>query len=292
MIYSMTGFGKSVCEIADRKVSVEVRSLNSKSLDLSVKVPTLYKEKEIEIRNVIKNKLQRGKIELTVKFDGVGEDAPMRINKDLFGLYYRQLRDLGQTVGYDMNSADLPSIILRFPDVLQNAEECFDVDEWAVVSKAIDEAVDMCNDFRRQEGISMQLDTVKRIGIIQSFVEQIGVYEPNRIERIRLRIGRNMSDFFKDISVDENRFEQELLYYIEKLDITEEKVRLENHCMYFIDELSSAEPIGKKLGFIIQEMGREINTIGSKANDVDIQRIVVQMKDELEKIKEQMMNVL
>jgi len=291
MIKSMTGFGKSVCELTDKTINIEIRTLNSKQLDVIFKIPTIYKEKENEIRSLLSNKLERGKIDLSMTVESSGGTSKFNINKELAKQYFDELSLLSEEMG-DVKSIDYLSIVMRMPEVLSQAKEELKEDEWESIKGAIIEAVADLDKFRIEEGKNLQEDFLQRNSLIIDLLSQIEAFESVRIETIRTRIKKELQQLVDDQSFDMNRFEQELIYYIEKLDITEEKVRLKKHCEFFIDTVNESQSSGKKLGFISQEMGREINTIGSKANDVSIQKIVVQMKDELEKIKEQLSNVL
>jgi len=287
----MTGFGKSVCELTDKTINIEIRTLNSKQLDVIFKIPTIYKEKENEIRSLLSNKLERGKIDLSMTVESSGGTSKFNINKELAKQYFDELSLLSEEMG-DVKSIDYLSIVMRMPEVLSQAKEELKEDEWESIKGAIIEAVADLDKFRIEEGKNLQEDFLQRNSLIIDLLSQIEAFESVRIETIRTRIKKELQQLVDDQSFDMNRFEQELIYYIEKLDITEEKVRLKKHCEFFIDTVNESQSSGKKLGFISQEMGREINTIGSKANDVSIQKIVVQMKDELEKIKEQLSNVL
>lgn len=287
----MTGFGKAKCELPDKTINIELKSLNSKQLDVFSKIPAIYKVKDLEMRAVIANKLERGKVEIVMSIDA-GEDASkFSLNKKLARKYYDELRFLSKELDHD-NNTDYLSILIRMPDVLSQEREELNENEWEMIKLSFNEAIVDLDNFRIQEGKSLEVDFIKRNSLIIELLKQIDPFESVRIDDLRFRIKKDLKQIVEDNKVDKNRFEQELLYYIEKLDITEEKVRLGQHCEYFIETLNEKQSSGKKLGFISQEMGREINTIGSKANDVNIQRIVVQMKDELEKIKEQLSNVL
>jgi len=287
----MTGFGKAKCELPDKTINIELKSLNSKQLDVFSKIPAIYKVKDLEMRAVIANKLERGKVEIVMSIDA-GEDASkFSLNKKLARKYYDELRLLSKELDHDHNT-DYLSILIRMPDVLSPGKEELNENEWGMIKLSFNEAISDLDNFRVQEGKSLEADFLKRTSLILQLLSQIVPYEEARIDSIKSRIIKDMMQFMDDTHLDKNRFEQEILYYIEKLDITEEKIRLKKHCDYFVETLNEKQSSGKKLGFISQEMGREINTIGSKANDVNIQRIVVQMKDELEKIKEQLSNVL
>lgn len=291
MILSMTGYGKSSCELADKVLSIEIKSLNSKQVDIYTRLPNLYKEKDLEIRNLISQKLVRGKIECTIAIDNAENIQPSVINASVVRSYYKQLLKLSEELMIEANE-DLLSIVMRMPDTLKPEKEELKEEEWAILSAGIGQALQKLNDFRAEEGKALEADFIKRIDIIADLLSQISPFEKQRIEDIRQRIQKNLNEYTEVEKMDENRLEQELIYYLEKLDITEEKVRLRNHLNFFTDVMNNEENNGKKLVFIAQEIGREINTIGSKANQSDIQKLVVMMKDELEKVKEQLMNVL
>jgi uncharacterized protein (TIGR00255 family) len=288
----MTGFGKATLELENKKVSIEIKSLNSKQLDINTRIPNLYKEKDLVLRNEIKNQLERGKVELSVFIESVGTDKETKINKPIVEAYYQQLSELSSELGIPMDKEPILQTIVKLPDALKTEHQELDEEEWNQIFAGFKSAVADLNSFRKQEGEALQVDIFERIANIEKLLKEVPQYEANRIETVKTRINDNLKDFVEKQNVDKNRFEQEIIYYLEKLDITEEKVRLENHCKYFIETAKNGKSIGKKLGFIAQEIGREINTLGSKANDSDIQKIVIQMKDELEKIKEQLLNVL
>lgn len=287
----MTGFGKSVTEIPGKKVTVEVRSLNSKALDLNLRLPYIYKEKELGLRSDISKQIERGKIDLTVFTESNQETMPVAINKTLAKTYYRELRALSEEL--NENSTNLLALVVKMPEVMKAEREVVELDEaeWELVKMAVDKAIDAFQKFRSDEGEILSNEFQTRIAIIYALLEDVVKMDSSRVENVRTRIKNNIAEFVEKEKIDQNRFEQELIYYIEKLDITEEKLRLKTHLDYFMNTMQ--EPAcGRKLGFISQEIGREINTIGSKANDAGVQKLVVQMKDELEKIKEQLLNVL
>ncbi len=285
MIQSMTGFGKTVLQLPNKKISIEIKSLNSKSLDLNTRMPSLYREKELHIRKRIANELIRGKIDFSLYMELTGEETATRINQTVVKAYIKQLNDV--VTGHD---AELLSIAMRLPDVVTTAREDIDEDEWQTIEAGIEDAIQHILEYRSDEGQTLYQEFETRIKNIADLLEQVIVMDPDRISGVRERLDKAVSELKE--KVDENRFEQELVYYIEKYDITEEKLRLENHLDYFLKALVSDDSNGKKLGFIAQEIGREINTIGSKSNHAPMQKLVVQMKDELEKIKEQLLNVL
>ena len=291
----MTGYGKTVVELPSKKYSIEIKSLNSRALDLSVKLPPPFRDKELETRTLLSQKLQRGKIDLFITTDDTSEAPGFSINKTLVKKYYQEFNDLLKELGEEKQGSLLP-VILKMPDVLQGEKQETNEADWYPVSEGIQKAILLVQEFRLNEGAILERDMLNRVGLILGFLDEIAPFEATRLKDIRDRIKAGFQNLSKSENIqviaDDNRFEQELIFYIERLDITEEKVRLQKHCDYFIDTLHDPESQGKKLGFIVQEMGREINTIGSKANEVEIQKIVVQMKDELEKIKEQLGNIL
>jgi uncharacterized protein (TIGR00255 family) len=291
MIKSMTGFGKSVTESPGKKITVEIRSLNSKSLDLNLRIPYLYKEKELELRSELSKQIERGKLDVTVFTESTQETLPVVINKNLAKKYYQEIKILANEL--DADTTNFLSLVLKMPDVLKPEKEIAELDknEWIVVKDTINKAIEAFQEFREDEGKVLQKEFETRIETIEDLLKEVVSKDSKRIKNIRSRIEKNLDELFEKEKIDKNRLEQELIYYIEKLDITEEKLRLKTHLDYFLKTMK--EPSGgRKLGFIAQEIGREINTIGSKANDANIQQFVVQMKDELEKIKEQLLNVL
>lgn len=292
MIKSMTGFGKAAAEYGDKKIVVEVKSLNSKQLDINLRIPNLYKEKEMEIRSLIKNFLERGKVDVGIYFESVETDKAVAVNRPVVEQYFRQMLDVASALGVETNNNELLQTIMRFPDTLKQQMEELDDAEWTMLQGVIEKALAAADNFRIQEGEVLIADILHRVGSIESFAAEVPRYEKRRIETIRQRLQEKMKEWDEIRNVDQNRMEQEIIYYLEKLDITEEKVRLANHCRYFRETAEKEATPGRKLGFIAQEIGREINTMGSKANDHDIQKLVVRMKDELEKIKEQSLNIL
>ncbi len=287
----MTGFGRITEEDESRKINIELRCLNSKQLDFSFRSSGSLREKETEIRAMVSKILNRGKIELNIYYENLEDPYVPTINKKLVLKYYEQLTDLSGNDGSN-KLGDLLPVIMRFPDVLKSEKQELKEHEWKIISSLILKVLNETDTYRLEEGKSLENDIVKRIDLISGYLDQIPQFEEERTERIKLRIKDRLQELNLAKEIDENRFEQEMVFYIEKLDITEEKVRLKNHLEYFLKSNKSDEPVGKKLGFIAQEIGREINTIGSKANNSDMQKIVVRMKDELEKIKEQLLNVL
>ncbi len=285
MIYSMTGYGKSVLQLPTKKITIELKSLNSKNLDLNARMPSIYREKELAIRKILADKLERGKVDFSIYVEATAEDTSTQINTPVVKQYMAQLK---QVVNGD--EMDLLKMAVRFPDALNTVREEIDENEWKTIEGEINTAINDLNNHRLDEGKVLEQDFNNRIVSIENILEQIIAMDPERVEGVRERLLKGVQELKE--KYDENRFEQELVYYIEKFDITEEKVRLKNHLNYFTESINSKDSNGKKLGFISQEMGREINTIGSKSNYAPMQQLVVQMKDELEKIKEQLLNVL
>lgn len=291
MIKSMTGYGKTECELPNKKITIEIRSLNSKQLDINTRIPGIYKEKEIEIRKLTGEKLERGKIDISLYCEQHGSETNASINKPIVLSYYNQLCEIYEELDIKSSERAIQSI-LRLPDSVKVDHEELDEKEWSIILKKIAEAIEILDGFRIQEGKALQEDIVNHINKILELKEELAPYEPERIDRIKNRLTEAFKNASSSIQVDKNRFEQEMIFYLEKFDINEEKVRLLNHCNYFIETINEPVPSGKKLGFIAQEIGREINTLGSKANHSGIQKIVIIMKDELEKIKEQSLNIL
>ena len=294
MIKSMTGYGKAAIEITGRKLTIEIKTLNSKQLDLNLKIPGYFREKEWEVRTLLTQKLERGKIDFYIGTEVTGEMLSYSINHSLAKKYHEELKMLSLELNEEC-PADMLSLVVKMPDVMQTSRDEMNENDWEFISGAVSEAVAQVDEFRISEGRILEDDMLKRVHSIMQLLDSIQPYEINRIKELRERLLRDFSNYkgdFNGSAPDQNRFEQELIYYLEKLDITEEKVRLQKHCQYFLETLHESVSQGKKLGFVTQEMGREINTIGSKANDSEIQKIVVQMKDELEKIKEQLGNIL
>ena len=293
MMKSMTGYGKVSECLNGKNFEIEIRSLNGKTLDVSTKLPSNYKDKELDVRSLIASKLERGKVDFLMSYtiEDPTQEA-LKINESLLDAYYNKVLSLTQKYGFQADKNLIFTSLLRMPDIQRLEAEKVSEEEWTKIEGLIIKAIDNLDDFRTQEGQNLKKDFIKRINLILGYLNEVEPLEKNRINIIRERIIQKFEDLKSTIDFDKNRLEQELIYYIEKLDITEEKVRLRNHCAYFIENLDSEASAGKKLGFIAQEMGREINTLGSKANDAEIQRFVVMMKDELEKIKEQVLNIL
>ena len=285
MIQSMTGYGKSVLQFPTKKISLEIKSLNSKNLDLNARMPSVYREKELHIRKLIASHLVRGKVDFSLYIEVTGEETSSKVNTPVVKTYIEQLKGI-----VDGDDTELLKMAVRFPDALSTERDDIDADEWKQIEDGIKVTLEKIKNYRLEEGKALENVFNNRVKNITDLLEQVIAIDPERIEKVRERLRKGIADLKE--KVDENRFEQELVYYIEKYDITEEKVRLHNHLEYFVKSLNSTDSNGKKLGFIGQEIGREINTIGSKANYAPMQKLVVQMKDELEKIKEQLLNVL
>lgn len=290
MIKSMTGFGKGEASLSNKKITVEIRSLNSKQLDMNVKLPTLYRTFEFDIRSRVAAAVVRGKADISVTVENTAVNTSATINKELFREYLRQMNDTLAFSGVDAAYDAIVPVIMRMPEVVSTQAEEVSAEEQAALMQALDSALEQFNAFREQEGATLIADLLRRVDKIEELKAEVVPYEQSRCETIKNRIRENLSQL--KVEVDSNRLEQEMIFYIEKLDITEEKVRLSNHCRYFREVAANEDAAGRKLGFIAQEMGREINTLGSKANEANIQILVVKMKDELEKIKEQVLNIL
>ena len=290
MVKSMTGFGKGEAALRNKKITVEIRSLNSKQLDLSLRLPAVYRQSEYEIRNLIACTIQRGKVDVFVTVESQAVETSARINREVFREYLRQMNDTLSFSGIDAGYDAILPVIMRLPDVVATEAEAISEEEHAALLAAVEAAAAHLDAFREQEGAILIADLLRRVELIEQYKTEVVPFEKARTETVKARILDNLSKLAVD--VDRNRLEQEMIFYLEKLDITEEKVRLTNHCNYFREVASSEEGAGRKLGFIAQEMGREINTMGSKANEPNIQILVVKMKDELEKIKEQVLNIL
>jgi uncharacterized protein (TIGR00255 family) len=286
----MTGFGKVTTELPDKKVIIEIKALNSKQLDLFSRIPSIYREKEMEMRSLLSKKLERGKIELTISVEYIGKDIATKINVSAIESYKNQIESIADSLHIDKPTEWFPTI-LRLPDVIKTEMVEADEEEWRVVRETLEKTIERLCEFRKQEGVMLSKLFEEKINHIAMLLKQVEPFEKERLEKIKARIADNLQHI-PDVQVDSNRLEQEMIYYIEKLDINEEKKRLDNHLKYFIETLHSRHGQGKKLGFITQEIGREINTLGSKSNHAEMQQIVVQMKDELEQIKEQILNVL
>ena len=286
MIQSMTGFGKASLQLPTKKITVEVKSLNSKGLDLNVRIPSLYREMELGLRTQIASKLERGKVDFSIYLESTAEQTSTKVNVPIVKAYINQLRE----VYPEADETELMKMAIRMPDTMKVEREEINPNEWTEIQPVIEEALQNILTFRRDEGQSLEKEFQLRIANIRQYMTEALALDPERVQAIKDRLQTAIAEL--QVNVDENRFEQELIYYLEKLDITEEKVRLTNHLDYFIETIAGTEANGRKLGFITQEMGREINTMGSKSNHAQMQKLVVQMKDELEKIKEQVLNVL
>ena len=286
MIQSMTGFGKATLQLPTKKITVELKSLNSKGLDLNTRMPSIYREMELGLRNQLSQRLERGKIDFSLYIEITGEDTSSKINVPIIKGYIAQMKAIMPLA----DEVELMKMAIRMPDALKTEREEIDENEWKEIQKVIDQALENMAQFRMDEGVSLEKEFLHRIANIMTLMNNAVAYDAERIETVKNRLRTAIEDL--QLAVDESRFEQELIFYLEKYDITEEKVRLENHLNYFIETLAGTEANGRKLGFITQEMGREINTMGSKSNHTEMQKLVVMMKDELEKIKEQVLNVL
>ncbi|WP_426090668.1 YicC/YloC family endoribonuclease [Flavobacterium sp. DSR3-2] len=286
MIQSMTGFGKATLQLPTKKITVEVKSLNSKGLDLNVRMPSLYREMELGLRNQIALKLERGKVDFSIFIESTAEQTSTKVNVPIVKAYINQLRE----VYADADETELMKMAVRMPDTMKIERDEIDENDWVQIQTVVEEALQNILNFRSDEGMSLEKEFQLRIGNIRQYMTEALALDPERVQAIKDRLQTAIAEL--KVNVDENRFEQELIYYLEKLDITEEKVRLTNHLDYFLETINGTEANGRKLGFITQEMGREINTMGSKSNHAQMQKLVVQMKDELEKIKEQVLNVL
>lgn len=286
----MTGYGKAECELSSKKITIEIKSLNSKQLDINTRLPNIYKSKEIEVRKMISEKLIRGKVEMVLFYENLGEQSNTSINQPIVRGYFEQMKSVYNDLDLEMSERVIQSI-LRLPDTIKTEYEKLDEEDWAKILVVIEESLNNLDEFRIQEGKALETDILSQIENIMSLQEQVGPFEGERIERVKTKLVDALKDIQNNVQNDQNRFEQELIFYLERLDINEEKVRLGNHCKYFLETLNDENP-GKKLGFISQEIGREINTMGSKANHAEIQKLVIHMKDSLERIKEQALNIL
>ena len=286
----MTGYGKAECELSQKKVTIEIKSLNSKQMDLNTRISLVFREKDLEIRRELSDKLVRGKVDFILYTESLGEDAATKINSGIVKSYYRQLEQLSSELHIPLNDSVLHTI-LALPEVVKNEREELNDQEWKTILVKIAEAIGALDGFRIQEGAILKQDLVFNVHSITSLLSEVDQYEEERVTRIKDKIYEGLKDISLE-QINENRLEQEMIFYLEKMDVNEEKVRLLNHCNYFLETLELPEPVGKKLGFIAQEIGREVNTLGSKANHLEMQKLVIQMKDSLEKIKEQLLNVL
>jgi uncharacterized protein (TIGR00255 family) len=291
MIKSMTGYGKAECELALKKITIEVRSLNSKLLDVNTRIPGVYREKELEIRRELSDRLIRGKVDFNLFSESLGVESNSAINSSMVKSYYKQLAEINKEFQLPVTELTL-QIIMQLPDVVKTTRDELDENEWMIIVSAIHQALDALDVFRTQEGLSLYNDIIFNINTITTLLDQVAPYELERTAKVKERILDGLKELSSPEGVDHNRLEQEMIFYLEKLDINEEKVRLGNHCSYFLETMELDEPTGKKLGFIAQEIGREINTLGSKANHTEMQKLVIGMKDALERIKEQLLNAL
>jgi uncharacterized protein (TIGR00255 family) len=291
MIQSMTGYGKASCDLGEKTATFEIKTLNSKQLDLYFRVPNGYREKEMEMRNELMNKIKRGKVEVNLNIEFKEGKQATQINVAVVKDYYNQLKAITGEMGINSDEPVLQAV-LRMPEALNSEKHHIDKDESSMLLKTLSIAMEELDKFRNNEGAALAQDISNRIFLIEKFLDSIDPFEKERLEMIRGKLQSSLLDFVPQESIDKNRYEQELIYYLEKLDISEEKTRLRHHCRYFIEVMNEPDQVGRKLGFVAQEIGREINTIGSKANHSGIQKVVVLMKDELEKIKEQLLNVL
>ena len=290
MVRSMTGYGKAECEFSQKKVTIEIKSLNSKQMDLNTRISLLFREKDLEIRRELSEKLIRGKVDFILYTESLGDESATKINAGIVRSYYKQMEQIAADLNIPLDNNILQTI-LGLPEVVKNEREELNDQEWKSILEKIAEAVDALDKFRIQEGSILKQDLISNVNTITTLLKEVEQYEEERVTRIKEKI----FDGLRDISIEqvnENRLEQEMIFYMEKMDINEEKVRLKNHCDYFLETLELNEPVGKKLGFIAQEIGREVNTLGSKANHTEMQKLVIRMKDSLERMKEQLLNVL
>lgn len=290
MILSMTGFGKASTEMNGKKITVEIKSLNSKQLDLAARISNNYREKEMDVRNLISRTLERGKVDLAIYTENTTKETSSQINQGVLETYYNQIKASAETL-HISEPNDWFSVLLRMPEVLKYETQEVSEDEWEALMKTVEKALEQLVAFRHQEGEMLEKLFLSKIENIGNLLKEVEPYEAERIEKIRTRITESLQKV-KEVDYDKNRLEQEMIFYIEKLDVNEEKNRLANHLKYFVETAHNGKGQGKKLGFILQEMGREINTLGSKSNHAEMQKIVVQMKDELEQMKEQILNVM
>ena len=291
MLHSMTSYGRALAALGDKQVIIEIKTLNSKFIDLRLKIPSIFNEKEMWLRKYLQEKLLRGKIDLTISIESLEGGENYQINQPVFQQYHAQIKRLSNQ--YSFSTADILNAILRLPEVVSTAEEPLTEEEWMTIKQQIEEAIARVTEHRRQEGAAIEVDMAKQLKLILEYLDKVAPLEKARVQKVRQRMSNNLDEYLQRENVDENRFEQEVLFYLEKIDITEEKVRLRQHCDYFVQEMQNSEILkGRKLNFISQEIGREINTLGAKAYSSEIQKHVVLMKDALEKIKEQLANVI
>jgi len=290
MLKSMTGYGKAECELSQKKVTIEIKSLNSKQMDLNTRISLLFRDKDLEIRRELSDKLIRGKVDFILYTESLGDESATKINAGIVRSYYKQMEEISASLNIQLDNNILQTI-LTLPEVVKNDRQELDEQEWKNILGKISEAIVSLDHFRIQEGAVLKLDLVSNIQSITSLLSEVDQYEEERVTRIKEKIYEGLKDISIEL-VNENRLEQEMIFYLEKMDVNEEKVRLLNHCNYFLETLELDEPVGKKLGFIAQEIGREVNTLGSKANHMEMQKLVIRMKDSLERIKEQLLNIL
>ena len=291
MIKSMTGYGKKSATFNNKKISVEIKSLNSKNLNLQIKIPELYNSKELEIRNLLSKELKGGKISFTLIIDS-HESKNLNLDKEKITFYYKELKKIAEENNLNPENEQLLQAVLKLPDAIKSQDEEENPEEWKKIRILIEETIEEIQKFRIQEGIASQEDMIENINNIVSLIPEIEKYENERIETVKERLHSKLNEYLDGNKQNEDRFEQEIIYFLDKFDINEEKIRLQNHCLYFLETMKKNDAVGNKLGFIAQEIGREINTLGSKANHAEIQKIVVNMKDRLGKIKEQSLNIL
>lgn len=288
---SMTGYGKAECELPHRKVTIEIKSLNSKQLDINSRIAGIFREKDIEIRRILSDKLVRGKIDFILYVESLGDETNSNINSAVVKSYYNQLSEISKELGLPVND-QIMQVIMSLPDAVKTQRDELDESEWEEILQNIYAALEGVDRFRLQEGGVLHQDIIQNIQFITDLLDQVEPFEKERVAKVKERIYEGLKELSVTDQVNENRLEQEMIFYLEKMDVNEEKVRLRNHCTYFLETLKLKEPVGKKLGFISQEIGREVNTLGSKANHSEMQKLVIQMKDALERIKEQLLNVL
>lgn len=291
MLISMTGFGRANTEYKEKKIIIDIKTLNSKSTDITTRIPNFYREKEIALRKLLASELQRGKIDFCMFVEINGGETSTKFSDKIILNYYNQLKTLCDTNNIPISN-DILSSIIRMPDVMTTNSENLNDEEWEYILNAIKQAIEECKNFRQHEGNILAQDIISNLNSITELLSQVPQYEAERINVLKERLNHSLKEIVDSANIDANRYEQEIIFYLEKFDINEEKVRLKKHCDYFLQTLNSENFAGKKLGFIAQEMGREINTLGAKANHVEIQKLVIMMKDELEKIKEQVLNAL
>ena len=291
MLQSMTGFGKASGTYGNKKITVEIRSVNSKQLDMNIRIPSAFRDKEMELKNFVAQKAERGKTDVSIYYENLGEDKTFSLNKDVAKAYINEIKLLGNELGITVTEQTL-SAVLRMPEVVSTEKKEADDNEWKTIMTLVDASLNSFIDFRMAEGGKLENDLKQRVNAILENLKKTEPFDQQRIQSVRDKIQKSLNEWLQQENIDKNRFEQELIYYIEKLDVSEEKLRLKTHCDYFTETMEKENNSGRKLGFITQEIGREINTLGSKANQADMQKLVVLMKDELEKIKEQVLNVL